>query len=45
MLKPALDTKGFIVTYNQFDDLFISPKMSDIFIEEIKKINPKIEVI
>jgi len=45
MLKPALDTKGFIVTYNQFDDLFISPKMSDVFIEEIKKINPKIEVI
>ena len=45
MLKPALDTKGFIVTYNQFDDLFISTKMSDIFIEEIKKINPQIEVI
>lgn len=45
MLKPALDTKGFIVTYNQFDDLFISPKMSDIFLEEIRKINPKIEVI
>jgi len=45
MLKPALDTKGFIVTYNQFDDLFISPKMSDIFIQEIKKINPQIEVI
>jgi Bacterial PH domain len=45
MLKPALDTKGFIVTYNKFDDLFISPKMSDVFIEEIKKINPQIEVI
>lgn len=45
MLKPALDTKGFIVTYNQYDDLFISPKMSDVFIEEIKKINPQIEVI
>jgi hypothetical protein len=45
MLKPALDIKGFIVTYNQFDDLFISPKMSDIFIEEIKKINPQIEVL
>lgn len=45
MLKPALDTKGFIVTYNQFDDLFISPKMSDQFLEEIKKINPKIEII
>ncbi len=45
MLKPALDIKGFIVTYNQFDDLFISPKMSDQFLEEIKKINPKIEII
>ena len=45
MLKPALDTKGFIITYNSFDDLFISPIRSDIFIEEIKKINPLIEVI
>lgn len=45
MLKPALDTKGFIVTYNQFDDLFISPKMSEVFIEEIRKINPHIEII
>lgn len=44
LLKPALDTKGFIVTYNQFDDLFISPKMSDIFVEEIRKINPQIEI-
>jgi hypothetical protein len=45
MLKPALDTKGFIITYNTFDDLFISPIKSDIFIAEMKKINPQIEVI
>jgi hypothetical protein len=45
MLKPALDIKGFIITYNTFDDLFISPIKSDIFIEELKKINPQIEVI
>lgn len=45
MLKPALDTKGFIITYNVFDDLFISPIQSDIFIAEIKKINPQVEVI
>ena len=44
-LKPALDTKGFIITYNKFDDLFISPIKSEVFIEEIRKINPKIEVI
>jgi hypothetical protein len=45
MLKPALDTKGFIITYNAYDDLFISPIQSDIFIAEMKKINPQIEVI
>lgn len=45
MLKPALDTKGFIITYNSYDDLFISPIQSEIFISEIKKINPEIEVI
>jgi hypothetical protein len=45
MLKPALDTKGFIVTYNSYDDLFISPAHGAIFISELKKINPQIEVI
>lgn len=44
MLKPALDTKGFIVTYNSYD-LFISPKNGAIFISELKKINPQIEII
>ena len=45
MFKPALDTKGFIITYNSFDDLFISPMKSDVFIKEIIKINPQIEVM
>ncbi|WP_298136921.1 PH domain-containing protein [Flavobacterium sp.] len=44
-LKPALDTKGFIITYNKYDDLFISPIKSDLFLEELMKINPKIEII
>ncbi|WP_298119183.1 PH domain-containing protein [Flavobacterium sp.] len=44
-LKPALDTKGFIITYNRYDDLFISPIKSDLFLEELMKINPKIEII
>ena len=43
--KPALDIKGFIITYNKFDDMFVSPIKSDVFLEELKKINPKIEVI
>ncbi|MES2746796.1 MAG: PH domain-containing protein [Bacteroidota bacterium] len=44
-MKPALDTKGFIITYNNFDDVFVSPQNSDIFLEEIQKINPKVEVV
>lgn len=44
-MKPALDTKGFIITINNFDDVFVSPKNSDLFLQEIQKINPKVEVI
>jgi len=43
-MKPALDINGFIITYNQFDDVFVSPKNSTIFLEELKKINPSIEI-
>ncbi len=44
-MKPALDTKGFIITINNFDDVFVSPKNSDIFLKEIQKINPKVEIV
>ena len=44
-MKPALDTKGFIITFNNMDDVFVSPQNSDIFLQEIQKINPKVEVI
>lgn len=44
-LKPALDVKGYIITYNQYDDIFISPKNPDEFIQELKKINPDIVIL
>lgn len=44
-MKPALDIKGFIVTYNSTEDVFISPSKSDVFLKEILKINPKIEIL
>ena len=44
-MKPALDIKGYIITYNQFDDVYVSPKKNVDFIAELLKINPKIEVI
>ena len=43
--KPALDTKGLIIHYNSFDDIYISPKDEDVFLEELLKINPKIVIV
>jgi hypothetical protein len=43
--KPALNTKGIIIHYNSFDDIYISPKQEDLFIEELLKVNPDIEVV
>ena len=43
--KPALNTKGLIIHYNSFDDIYISPKQEDLFLEELLKVNPKIKVI
>jgi len=43
--KPALDTKGLILYYNSFDDIYISPKEVNVFLEELLKINPNITVV
>ena len=43
--KPALNTKGLVVYYNRYDEIYISPKKEAIFLEELLKINPKIEVV
>ena len=42
--KPATAMNGLIVKYNKFDELYISPKTNEKFIEEILKINPEIKV-
>lgn len=42
--KPALNTKGLIIHYNSFDDIYISPKQEEMFLEELLKINPDIEI-
>jgi hypothetical protein len=43
--KPALNTKGLIIHYNSYDDIYISPKQEDLFLEELLKVNSNIEVI
>ncbi len=44
-MKPALDYKGYIISYNNHEDIFVSPKKPNVFLDELLKINPKIEVI
>ena len=43
-MKPALDTEGFIITYNNLEDVYVSPVNRDVFLQELLKINPKIEI-
>lgn len=43
-MKPALDTKGFIITYNHYDEVFVSPEKPSEFLSDLQKINPSIEI-
>ncbi len=42
--KPALSQIGLIITYNKFDDIYISPEKEADFIESLLQINPSIEI-
>jgi len=43
-MKPSLSTKGFVIYYNKFDDIFISPKDQEGFVKQMLLINPDIEL-
>ena len=43
--KPALNTKGLIVYFNKYDEIYISPDQEAIFLEELLKINTNIDVV
>jgi len=43
-VKPALSLKGITIKYNRWDDIYISPKDADLFINELKEINPAIKI-
>ncbi|MES2426617.1 MAG: PH domain-containing protein [Bacteroidota bacterium] len=44
-LKPALATKGLIVKYNKYDDIYLSPKDANGFVEALIQINPAIKIM
>jgi len=44
-LKASLDKNGLYIYYNKFDDLYVSPKNKEAFVNYLLTINPKIEII
>lgn len=44
-MKPVLATKGIIVKYNRYDEIYISPKDKDAFISEILKVNSEVKIV
>ncbi|AZQ43898.1 PH domain-containing protein [Nonlabens ponticola] len=43
-LKPATARNGIIIKYGSYDELYISPKRADKFIEHLLELNPEIIV-
>jgi hypothetical protein len=43
--KLGLSHIGIIITYNKYDDIYISPENVDLFINDLVAINPTIEII
>lgn len=43
-IKPATARKGIIVKFNQFDQIYISPRDNEEFVKELLKIKPEIKI-
>jgi energy-coupling factor transporter transmembrane protein EcfT len=43
-LKPATARKGLIIKYDKYNEIYISPKTNESFIEKLLEINPNIIV-
>lgn len=43
-LKPATATKGLLIKYNAYDEIYISPEDNDFFIQALEELNDKIKI-
>lgn len=41
-VRPALATKGLIIKYNKYNEVYIAPENNDKVIEDLLKINEQI---
>ncbi len=42
--RPATSRKGLIVKYDKYNEIYISPKTNESFIEKILELNGKIKI-
>lgn len=43
--KPAISTRGIILSYNKYDDMYISPFDNEVLANALKAINPEIVIV
>lgn len=43
-IKPATASKGIIIKYNSYDELYISPDSNEEFVKELLKLNASIQI-
>ncbi len=43
-IKPALATKGLIIKFNQYDEIYIAPENNDDILSDLLKVNPDIGI-
>ena len=44
-LKASTATKGLVIHFNKYDEIFIAPVNTKLFIDSLLKINPDIELV
>lgn len=44
-MRPAFARNGLIIHYNKYEEIYISPKNNEEFVQELLKRNPNIEII
>lgn len=42
--SPALSLDRIVVKFNKYDEIYLSPKLKELFVEELLKVNPTIEI-
>lgn len=43
-LKPATARKGLLIKYDKYNEIYISPKTNESFVEKLLEMNPSIKV-